>query len=166
MLAMHLARLVTHRVTAEPIALLVDDGSDRCVAVAVRPAQAEVIAQGPRPGRADGDRLTQDLVADLAAALGRRLSHVEITALVEGRFRAEVVLDDGTRLSARPSDALALAVRDELEVRVATSVVDEVGQSFTELWGDRPPPPHEQVRDFRRRLDEVTADDFGPPGGP
>lgn len=161
---MHLAKLVTHRVTAEPIALLVDDDGERCVAVAVRPAQAEVIAQGPRAGREDAERLTQDLVSDLAAVLGRRLDHVEVVDLVAGRFHADLVLDDGTRLAARPSDALALATRDELPILVSAAVVEEVGQSFAELWGDRPPPPHEQVRALRRELDDATADDFGSVG--
>ena len=160
--AMHLAKLITHKVTSEPIALLVDDDGDRCVAVAVRPAQAEVIARGSRTAvGADAERLTQDLVPALAATLGRHLVHVEIVDIVGSLFRADLVLDDGTRLDARPSDALALAVRDDLPILVAGTVVDEVGQSFAELWGDRPPPPHEQVRALRRQLDGATADDFG-----
>ncbi len=164
---MHLAKLVAHARTAEPLAILLEADRDRCLVVSVRAPQAEVMARGAVPQRdvgGVGERVPQDLVADLAAALHRRLAGVEITELVDDRFRSDLVLDDGTRVSVRPSDALALAVRDELPILVAEAVLQAVGQSFTELWGDRPVPPHEQVRELRRLLDDATADDFDPGG--
>ena len=173
---MHLAKLVAHAKTAEPLAILLEADRDRCLVVSVRAPQAEVMARGAVPrrdtvGGTGDERVTQDLVADLAAALHRRLAGVEITDLVDDRFRSDLVLDDGTRVAVRPSDALALAVRDELPILVAEPVLGAVGQSFAELWGDRPPPPHEQVLRLRRQLDDATADDFrtggatGPDGG-
>lgn len=163
---MTVTRLVVHTRTREPLALLVEEGGDRCVVVSVRAPQADVIDRGRQPARGDDERLTQDLVADLAVALGRRLDRAEITDLVDGRFTASLVLDDGTRLSARPSDVLAVAVRDGLPILMADAVVDEAAQSFAELWGDRPPPPHEQVAEMREFLDGATADDFGQPPPP
>lgn len=168
-----LARIVVHATTREPLAVLAEADGDRCLVVAVRGPQAEVMSRGAVPRRAPADELggreerhPQDLVADVAAALGRRLSRVEITGLVDDRYRSALVLDDGTRVETRPSDALALAVRDALDIAVAASLLDEVGQSVSALLGDAPPPPQEQMAQMRRLLEDVTADDFATGDGP
>lgn len=168
---MRLARLAVHVRTREPLALLVevvDEGdepvaTDRCLVVSLRRAAADVVAAGPLPVRDDDERLTQDLIADVAAALGRAIDHAVIVDLVDDRFHARLVLDDGTAVVARPSDALAVAVRDALPMRVARDVLDRVGQSYAALGPPAPGEPplvHDQVREWRRVLEEATADDF------
>lgn len=157
------ARMVVHARTREPLALLRERDTDRCLVVSVRAPQAEVMARGPVPERGDDERLTQDLLADLATAVGRRLDHGEISELVDGFFRAALVLDDGARVAARPSDVLAIVVRDGLPLRVAGAVLDSAGQSWTALDGDRPEPAREaaeEVQALRELLDDATADDF------
>jgi uncharacterized protein len=161
---LHLVTLVVHAMTREPLAVLGDDQEDQCLVVSVRPAQAEVMSQGPHPARDDDSRLTQDLVADVATALGHRLAGAEITDLVDDRFHAVLVLDDGTRVPARPSDALALAVRDALAIHVADEVMERAGQSWKDLQGDDPHPQSKEVDEMRDFLDQVTADDFGGSG--
>jgi hypothetical protein len=161
---LHLVTLVVHAMTREPLAVLGDADEDQCLVVSVRPQQAEVMAQGPHPARDDDSRLTQDLVADVAVALGHSLAGTEITDLVDDRFHAVVVLDDGTRVTARPSDALALAVRDALPIGVADEVMERAGQSWKELQGDDPHPQSKEVDEMRDFLDGVTADDFGGSG--
>jgi bifunctional DNase/RNase len=168
---LHLVTLVVHAMTREPLAVLGDDAEERCLVVSVRPPQAEVMSHGPHPARDDDARLTQDLVADVASALGRTLAGAEITDLVDDRFRAVLVLDDGTRIAARPSDALAIAVRDALSIGVADEVMERAGQSWKELQGDDPHPQSKEVDEMRDFLDQVTADDFdgsgsGPGGEP
>jgi uncharacterized protein len=115
--------------------------------------------------RDDDSRLTQDVVADVAAALGRFLTGAEITDLVEERFRAELRLDDGTKVPVRPSDALAVAIRDALPITVADHVMAEAGQSWRELQGDQPHPQSVEVDEMRAFLDQVTPDDFRAEGG-
>ncbi len=125
------------------------------------------MAHGPHPARDDDSRLTQHLIADVTAALGRGLAGAEITDLVDDRFHAVLVLDDGTRVVARPSDALAIAVRDALPIGVAEEVMERAGQSWKELQGDDPHPQSKEVDEMRDFLDQVTADDFdgsGPEG--
>ena len=90
----------------------------------VAPAQAGLGLEDERWWRHFG--------APVLDELGARLEQVEITDLREGTFFAELVLRHGTgvtRLSARPSDALALAVRQEHPVPIvaAEEVVDEAG---------------------------------------
>lgn len=170
---MRLGRLAVHTRTREPLALLVevsDDGdgpvaTDRCLVVSLRAPQAEVVSQGAHPVRNDDERLTQDLLADLAAALGRRIAHAAIVDLVDDRFHARLVLDDGTAVVARPSDALAVAIRDGLPIIVADEVLDRAGQSLSALGPpptDGPAPEHEQIRELRRVLEDATAEDFRP----
>jgi uncharacterized protein len=162
---LHLVTLVVHATTREPLAVLGDDQEDQCLVVSVRPPQAEVMAHGPHPTRDDDSRLTMDVVADVAAALGATLVRAEITELVDDRFRAVLVLGNGTRVPARPSDALAIAVRDALPIGVADEVMEQAGQSWKELQGDEPHPQSKEVDEMRDFLDQVTADDFGPTPG-
>lgn len=70
------------------------------------------------------------------------------------------------RIAVRPSEALAVAVREELPIGVADAILDAVGQPIADLFphgGDA--PPDQQLRSFREFLDEVSPDDFGTPGG-
>lgn len=156
-------RLVVHARTREPVLLLGEADGDRCLPVFLRRPQAEVISVGRRD---DGDApLTQDVLLPVVEALGRRLERVEITALLDGVFSAELVFDGDTRFAALPSDALALAVREGLPIGVAEAILDEVGQPTVDLFpGGTGAPPDDQLRDFREFLDEVSPDDFGTAG--
>ena len=108
----------------------------------------------------------QDLILPAVEALGRRLEGIEITALEDGVFQSVLVFDQDTRLAARPSDALAIAVRDGLPIAVADEILDEVGQRVSEMFPngvDIHEPPDRQVAAFREFIEEVSPDDFGSP---
>lgn len=159
---MRMLRLVAHARTRDPVLLLGEVDGDRCVPVFLRRAQAEVIAEGARSD--NSPPLTQDLLVPVVARLGHALEGVEITALHEGAYSAELVFGGGIRIPALPSDALALAVREGLPIGMAGSILDEVGQPISELFpagGDA--PPEQQLREFKEFLDDVTPDDFGGP---
>ena len=90
-----------------------------------------------------------------------------MTRLAGGVFSAVLVCDGGTRLPILPSDALAVAVRERLPIGMAEEILDEVGQPIAELFPDgMAAPPEEQLRDFRRFLDDVGPDDFADPPRP
>ena len=100
-----------------------------------------------------------DLVTTLLEDLGARLTAVEITELHEGTFFAELEIAHGdrtVRLSARPSDAMALAVRQPEPVRitVADEVIDEAGLHFDAEEDE------EQIEEFREFLDQISPEDF------
>ncbi len=82
----------------------------------------------PRP-------LTHDLILSLIKRLGAELLRIEITDLKEGTFYARLVLrselpgEEEFTIDSRPSDALALAVRNKCPVYIAEQVVDEAGVS-------------------------------------
>lgn len=106
----------------------------------------------PRP-------MTHDLVTTVLGDLDARVVRVEITELHEGTFFAEIEFAQGDRtlrVSARPSDAMALAVRqpDPVALFVADEVIDEAGLLFDEEEDE------DQIEEFREFLDQVNPEDF------
>ncbi len=79
--------------------------------------------QPPRP-------MTHDLIRNLFDALGAEVTDIVIDDLREGTFFAKVRYvydDDEAQLDARPSDAVALAVRADAPIFVSSAVLDEAG---------------------------------------
>jgi bifunctional DNase/RNase len=71
--------------------------------------------------------LTHDLFVSVLEMLDAPLTRVEITDLVEGTFYANLVLERAgvaIEVDARPSDAMAIAVRTNAPIYVAASVLD------------------------------------------
>ena len=64
------------------------------------------------------------LALSLLQACGRRMSSVRVCHLEAAIFHAEVILDDGTTVDARPSDAFVLAVAAGLPIEVDREVLD------------------------------------------
>ena len=63
--------------------------------------------------------------------LGHRVTQVRIVELRDKVFYAVLVIDGTTEISARPSDAIALALRTQTEIVVAEAVLDEAGVALT-----------------------------------
>jgi uncharacterized protein len=144
--------------TNQPIVLLREDGGTRFLPIFIGSPEATAIVyalQGmetPRP-------MTHDLFKTVLDDLSVKVDLVEITALHDGTFFAEIELDrDGTksRISSRPSDAIALAVRfgPEVPIYADESVLDEAGVLF-----EADEEEHE-VEQFREFLDNITPEDF------
>ena len=94
----------------QPIVLLKESGGERYLPIWIGAGEATAIAfaqQGVVPPRP----LTHDLIRDLLEAAGQQLTQVRITALRDGVFYAEMVFASGMEVSARPSDAIAVALR-------------------------------------------------------
>ncbi len=135
-----------------PVLVLRERDGGRYVPIWIGAAEAASISlrqQGVQPSRP----LTHDLLATILETFSHPLERVEIVGVSEGTFLAELVFDAGQRVSARPSDAVALALRTSSPVLVSREVLDEVGISLTE-GGE------EEVEAFREFLDQVSADDF------
>jgi RNA polymerase sigma factor (sigma-70 family) len=87
------------------------------------------------------------LALSLLAACGRRAASVRICRLEAAIFYAEVVLDDGTSVDARPSDALVLAVAAGLPIELDPAV----------LAATRSAPPDDYADDLARAADDGAA---------
>ena len=97
--------------------------------------------------------LTHDLLRDVIGALGVRLEAVHITELRDDVFYAELRFSGGVTVSARPSDAIALALRCEVEILGADSVLDQAGIEI-------PDEQEDEVERFREFLDQISPEDF------
>jgi bifunctional DNase/RNase len=140
-----------------PIVLLREPVSGRYLPIWVGAVEATAIAyaqQGVVPPRP----LTHDLMRDILGALGVTVSEVRITALEDGVFYAVIAFSNGTEVSARPSDAIALALRVEAPIRGASEVMDAAG---IEIPDEEPAADEDQVEKFREFLDQVSPEDFG-----
>ncbi|MCW3066294.1 MAG: Bifunctional nuclease, partial [Solirubrobacterales bacterium] len=97
-------------------------GEPEGVALAVLVEEVEM----PRPG-------THRFASSLLRAAGGRLREVRVTRLLETMFYAQAVLEDGTEVDARPSDALALALVEGAPILVERAVLDEADRGEPEL---------------------------------
>jgi len=164
MRVMQVFKVIVHARTREPVLVLAEADGERCLPVFLRQPQADVIASGPRAE--DDQILTQDLLVPVVAALGRSLEGIEITELRDGVFHADLVFDQDIRVTARPSDALAIAVRDDIPIAVADAILDDVGQLVSEMFphgSDIHEPTDRQMAAFRDFIDDVSPEDFGAP---
>jgi bifunctional DNase/RNase len=136
----------------QPIVLLKEASGDRYLPIWIGAVEATAIAfeqQGVKPARP----LTHDLLRDVLTALGTPLQLVEITELKDTVFYAELVIGDGVRVSARPSDAIALALRVGATIQCSEQVLDAVGIVI-------PDEQEDEVERFREFLDQVSPEDF------
>ena len=86
-----------------------------------------------------------------------------ITEVRDNIFYAELILDRDTRVSARVSDAVALALHLGIPIHTEDTVLDTVGvrNTVTRVEGEAPAQPDE-VEEFRRLLDNASPEDFDP----
>lgn len=153
MVEMRVAGIALDAASRSPIVLLRDPSSRRQVPIWIDQAQAQNILAGlgdeppPRP-------LSHDLMVALLDAGDLDLERVIVHAIEESTFRAVLKLSraDGQsfELDARPSDAIALAVRTGSSIWMLEEVVADASIPV-DAEADA-----EDAADFRRFLDSVS----------
>jgi uncharacterized protein len=170
-----------HMLSSRHVVILKDSARDRYLPIWIGPWEASAIAmrlQGIAPERP----LTHDLFASTLAELGVRVDRVLISSLAEETFHARLVLvgpDSRHEIDARPSDAIALAVRvgapifaspDVLEQASLSADADEdeesggPGGAGIESTGERIPDARLDV--FREFVNSLDVEDRGEGRGP
>ena len=163
--------------TSTPLLLLEEVGGSRVLPIFIGAPEATAIAYAlggmktPRP-------MSHDLMGDVISALGARLFSVEITELRDNTFFANLrMVRAGAEVivSARPSDAVALALRVGAPILVNDALmaaegkimvlddedVDEVDEEDDGGLPIAPPPSEaELVAELRNFLDTVRPEDF------
>ena len=150
--------------------VLREPDSDRILPIIIGPAEAEAIyiklqkAEVLRP-------LTHDLLVNAIAALNGQIIHVLINELLAETFYARIVLDvDGrhVELDARSSDAIAVAVRAEVPIYVADSVLERVGSDARDAEAEEADrgegeqiEQDERLDVFRDFIEKLDIDDLG-----
>ena len=136
----------------QPIVLLREVTGERYLPIWIGAVEATAIAFAQQ-GVVTARPMTHDLMRDLLQAFERTLQSVTITELREGVFYAELGFAGGVTVSARPSDAIALAIRSGAVIRSRQAVLDEAGIAI-------PDEQEDEVEKFREFLDTITPEDF------
>ena len=144
----------------QPIVLLKEVEGTTFLPIWVGSAEATAIAfaqQELRPARP----LTHDLMVDLFQAAGLTLTSVHITSMVDGIFYAEMQLrnDQGALapVSARPSDAIAVALRTKANILVSQDLLNSAGIQIPDGGAVG---SESEVEAFREFLDQINPEDF------
>ncbi|MFM7548178.1 MAG: bifunctional nuclease family protein [Cyanobacteriota bacterium] len=162
MVEMSVAGIALDAASRSPIVLLRDPSGRRQVPIWIDQAQAHNILAGlsdrkpPRP-------LSHDLMAALLEAGGLSLQRVVIHTIEDATFRAVLKLSrdgdgeappEAVELDARPSDAIALAVRTGSGIWMLEEVVADASIPV-DAEADA-----EDSADFRRFLDNTSPADL------
>ena len=111
-----------------PVVLLKIEDDERFIPIWIGLLEASAIlvaiegADVPRP-------MTHDLACAMLDSCGGKITQVEVVDLRDGTYYAEITLEQGTTrhvLDARPSDALAIALRSEAPILVHDRVLEKV----------------------------------------
>jgi len=113
-------------------------------ATAIAFAQQEVLP--PRP-------LTHDLFRNVLDSLKVNLQTVYLTELKDGVFYAQLNFGEGESISARPSDAIALALRTGSPILASEALLEEAGIEI-------PDQSEDEIERFKEFLDEINPEDF------
>ena len=156
LIEMTIKGLMVDPITNTPIVILKDKDGDRVLPIWVGVFEANAIAlqienvATPRP-------MTHDLLKTAIAQLDARVTRIVINDLKDSTFFAQIrvmvtragAADTMLELDARPSDAIALALRTEAPIYVAQSVLDQA-QTITP---DSDDDPDEKTKKWFEQLD-------------
>jgi bifunctional DNase/RNase len=164
MVEMHLSAVRVELPSQNPLLLLQEaSGNKRTLPIYIGPAEAQAIAfaqQGvptPRP-------MTHDLMRDLLEELGASVECIVVTELRDRTFYAEIrLISAGKRhtVSARPSDAVALAVRVGSPIFAEEELLDAEGIVIAEEDEEETAQADELVSEFRDFIEGIRPEDFG-----
>jgi bifunctional DNase/RNase len=118
-----------HLPTGQHVVILKEKQNERYLPIWIGPFEANSIAmkiQGMAPERP----ITHDLMTTTFGELGIAVSRIVVTSLTEEVFFARLHLQQNGReidVDSRPSDAIALAVRFECPIFVASEVLERAG---------------------------------------
>jgi uncharacterized protein len=154
LVSMTIKGLMLDPISNSPIVVLRDDSEQIFLPIWVGIFEANAIAlrleniETPRP-------MTHDLLRTLLDTFEAKVSRIVINDLRESTFYATVDIEAGERsisIDARPSDAIALAIRTEAPIFVAQSVLDHAQTiASDETQDDR----------LRKWLEEINPEDLG-----
>ena len=136
----------------QPIVLLKELGGIRYLPIWIGAVEATAIAfaqQGINSTRP----MTHDLLIESLKTLGSSLTSIELTELKDGIFYAQLNFKGGERVSARPSDAIALALRVAAPILATEELFNQAGIEI-------PEPADDEVEKFKEFLDHVNPEDF------
>jgi len=166
MVAMQVVGVRIEMPSNQPIVLLKEIDGVRFLPIWVGAVEATAIAfaqQGVTPPRP----LTHDLMQDIVESLDATLTAIQVTAIEEGVFMASLLIRDqdgkAISVSARPSDAIALALRTHSNILADSDLLDNVGIEIPDDVAEDAriaSGESSEMERFREFLDQINPEDF------
>jgi len=137
-----------------PILLLKEKKGNRYLPIWVGAFEASAIAleiskiKTPRP-------MTHDLIVNILKDMEIKVESIEVCDIKDNTFYAYLNLkysDKNIRIDSRPSDAIAIAVREKCSIYSNEHVLKQAGIEIQSI--------EDEVEKFRDFLDHVTPEDF------
>lgn len=149
--------LIMDQVSKSPVMVLKALNEKKVIPIWIGLNEANAIAlelenvSSPRP-------MTHDLMKSIMANLEAVLAKVIITDIVENTYYAELIIEkDGEQrvIDCRPSDAVALALKNRAKIYVSKQVLDTsvLADVFSNFLSSE-----EKIDNW---FDSLSADDFG-----
>lgn len=138
-----------------PIVILSDKENKRVLPIWVGFFEAQAILLAlehvpvPRP-------LTHDLMSNIINKLDGKVTHIVINALKNNTYFAKISVNKDNKsleIDSRPSDAIALALREEATIFVPDPVLNMASMP-------KQPINEEEVSKFKEKLKNLTLEDF------
>lgn len=121
--------VVLSKIDYQPMVILKERGGERYLPIVIGPAEANAISvvlegiEMPRP-------LTPDLLRSIIDRIGVSVDYIVINDIQNNTFYANIILNANwtkIEIDARPSDAIAVALRVRAPIYVEESVLDKMG---------------------------------------
>jgi bifunctional DNase/RNase len=161
LVAMSIKGLMLDPVSNSPIVVLKDDEEKFFLPIWVGIFEANAIAlqleniTTPRP-------MTHDLLRTMIDELDARVTRIVISELRDSTFYAQIRLlihregnESTLEVDARPSDAIALALRTEAPIFVAQEVLEQAQTLSPEAAGE------EQIEKTKEWFENLSPEDLG-----
>jgi hypothetical protein len=156
MIEMKVAGIAIDAVSRNPIVLLRDAGDRRALPIWIGEAEAKAIvtALDPKPSVRP---MTHDLLINALDAWSLKIDRVVIHSLRNSTFFAVLSVKQGDtvkEIDARPSDAIALALRANCPIWVVEEVISEASIPVDQDADEA------ERRAFREFLSDLNPEDF------
>jgi bifunctional DNase/RNase len=162
LIAVRVDRVTLDAHTNRFVVILRDDVNNRWLPIVVGNTEAQAIAlqlenvAPPRP-------LTHDLIKNLLESIEARIARVVVNDLRENTYFALIsvkVNSHDTDIDARPSDAIALALRMQAPIFVAESVMEKASVSDKDTEPeDAPSPPMSDLEQLELDMQKAIGEE-------
>jgi bifunctional DNase/RNase len=159
--------LILEHKSQQNIVILREVNGERILPIWIGPGEAQAIRRilseetFPRP-------LTHDLLQMIIEGLKAKVARVVITDLKENTFFASVFVERDSEvlsIDARPSDAVAVALRAKAPILVSDKLLQEPPKETSEDPAEEGAKPalsdEEKAEQLRRFLEKLNPEDFG-----
>ena len=145
----------------QPVVILKEKGGDLYLPIWIGPLEASAISlvlervEVPRP-------LTADLLCSMLDRMGESVDYIVVNDLQNQTFYANIMVRAGWTqmdIDARPSDAIALALRAGAPVLVAEEVLEQAALVSDDDEADEPEVSGEEQERFRKLVSRIRPTD-------